>query len=72
MGFIRFRFTLLGRKLILKLKGRFLEEKMDLIKSRPGRVQILSDPVLGIGILFLCLYHMLSESRFRGNIPSNP
>ena len=52
MGFIRFRFILLGRKLILKLEGSFLEEKMDCTKSRPGRVQILSDPVLVIGILF--------------------
>ena len=27
MGFIRFRFILLGSKLILKLEGRFLEVK---------------------------------------------
>ena len=68
MGFIRSRFILFGRKLILKLEGRFLGEKIDCRISRPGRVQILSDPVMVIEIRFLCLYYVFRES-FQGKYP---
>ena len=69
MGFIRFRFIPLGRKLILKLEGSFLEEKMDCTKSRPGRAQILSDPVLVIGILFLFFRLYVLRESFQGKYP---
>ena len=47
MGFIRFRFILLGRKLILKLEGRFLEIKNGLYKIKTRTLSILKQSTSG-------------------------
>ena len=46
MGFIRFRFILLGRKLILK-EGKFLERKNRLYKIKTRTLSILKQSTSG-------------------------
>jgi len=69
MGFIRFRFVLLGRKLILKLEGRFLEIKNGLHKIKTWTRSNLKRSSFGDrnSILMFRLY-VLRES-FQGKYP---